>query len=158
MGDDSGYSQEAQRRTTAHMCQRGSSSTCVDAAALVLCDCEAVVDLVIWDVFGSARPAGSCFESSATAQIQHELFVRSFKSSALVVVGLNTLFQALDRVILGCQTTRIVDGALGIVSILSLQRQNSVFQSSVFRAQSLRQPLALVHSRFGDNSTTAADG
>ena len=89
--------------------------------------------------FGFARRRGcgrlgnlGCFRLGATrrfvlrkfstAQIQHELFVRSFKSSALVVVGLNALFQALDRVILGCQTTRVVDSALGIVSILSLQR------------------------------------
>jgi hypothetical protein len=66
------------------------------------------------------------------------------------------MFEVLDRDVRGCQPTRVVDGALGIVSILALQRQNSVFQSGVFRAQCLRQPLALVHSRFGHNPATAA--
>jgi len=65
---------------------------------------------------------------------------------------LYAVLEALDRLILDRETPPIIDGAFGIVPVLASQGQDPVFESRIFRAQGLRETLALVHSRTGYDS------
>ena len=86
-------------------------------------------------------------------QARRELLVSRFQASAFVLIGLHAVFQPLDRLVLDRQAACIVDGAVGIVSVLALQGQDLVFQPGVFRAQGLAS--ACWHSSIRERGTIA---
>ena len=89
------------------------------------------------------------FALRANSQVRHELFVRGFETRAFILVCLHAVRKSFDGLILNGEPSGIVDRAFGIVTVLTLYREQAILEASIVGAEALRNLVAIIHLRAG---------
>jgi hypothetical protein len=79
------------------------------------------------------------------------------ESIPILLIRLDTLLQAFDRLVLGRRSAEVIHGPIGVIAILPLQGQDLVLEPGVLGAQRLGQTLGFLEAGPGNDRAARAE-